>query len=107
MKRRFGILCLVIFFVIWGGASALSKEKIAEDELACKTLLLKKCDDCHYMTRVCYDVGQKSTRKWKRIIKKMVRRGMKITKNEEVTLLSCLGEKVEETKNICDEYLNR
>ena len=105
MKRCYGILCIIVFFVFLGGYPAQAQEEKADDDLTCQTLMLKKCDDCHYMTRVCYEVGKKSKRKWKRIIKKMVRRGMKVSQNEKDALLVCLGEKVEEAQEICNEYL--
>ncbi len=58
----------------------------------CRELLVKRCQSCHYLERVCSKVGKKSERGWKATVKRMVkRRGAKLDASEQSTLVECLA----------------
>ncbi|MCF8055878.1 MAG: hypothetical protein K9K37_04465 [Desulfocapsa sp.] len=57
----------------------------------CGELLLSRCEKCHYLERVCSQVGEKSKRRWKATLKRMVqRRGAELSGDEQEILLECL-----------------
>lgn len=63
----------------------------AESDPECAELLRDRCQSCHYLSRVCAQVGKKSKRRWKATLKRMVkRRGAELNKEEQVFLLNCL-----------------
>jgi hypothetical protein len=85
--------------------SVFAREGGVSEDLSCKTLLLTKCDSCHYLTRVCYRLGKKSKRGWKSTLKVMIRRGAQLTMQEQKVLLECLSSPEGEAQSTCKEYL--
>ena len=78
-----------------------------EQPATCTELMNERCTVCHYMTRVCQNLGNKSERKWKKTVKTMMRRGAKLNKAEMNTLVDCLAGPAEEAEKTCREYLSR
>jgi hypothetical protein len=64
---------------------------VAETKPECAELLRNRCQTCHYLNRVCAQVGKKSKRHWGATLKRMVkRRGAELTEEEQGFLLDCL-----------------
>lgn len=62
-----------------------------ETKQGCLELLQDRCQKCHYLNRVCQEVGEKSRRRWAATLKRMVkRRGASLTAEEQDFLLDCL-----------------
>ena len=99
------IIILLVSFVPLFSLAAFAQEKVQGEETECATLLLTKCDSCHYLTRVCYRVGKKSRRSWKRTLNAMVRHGAQVTEAQLDTLLACLSDAAPEVEKTCREYL--
>jgi hypothetical protein len=79
---------LLLILCFWGGSS------FAESNTGspCRELLLNRCQECHYLQRVCSKVGERSKRRWKATLKRMVkRRGAKLDRKEQMVLLECLA----------------
>lgn len=104
MKGALFIFGLFFFFVVIC-RPGLAQESVGKEDTSCATLLLTKCDSCHYLTRVCYRVGKKSKRSWKRTLKSMVRYGAKLTKEQQNILLACLSDSTGEAQSTCKKYL--
>jgi len=104
MQGRVFIILLVSFAILIALA-AFAQEKAREEETDCSMLLLTKCDSCHYLTRVCYRVGKKSRRSWKRSLLAMVKHGAQLTEDQLDTLLVCLSESAPEVEKTCRDYL--
>ena len=85
--------------------SVLAQQGGVSEAMSCKTLLLSKCDSCHYLTRVCYRLGKKSKRGWKSTLKVMIKRGAQLTMQEQEVLLECLSSPESEAQSTCKEYL--
>jgi hypothetical protein len=104
MKKRSVIISLVLFsLLVLQVAHARAEDPPGQTE--CATLLLTKCDSCHYLTRVCYRVGKKNRHSWQRTLNAMVRHGAQLTTAEQDTLLACLSDAVPEVEKTCREYL--
>ncbi len=104
MKSSLIIVVLMIsFFVVCHPGFA--QESGGSDDTNCATLLLTKCDSCHYLTRVCYRLGKKSKRGWKSTLKVMIRIGVQLTMQEQKVLLECLSSPEGEAQSTCKEYL--
>lgn len=74
----------------------------AESMPGCAELLRNRCQSCHYLERVCSQVGKKSKRRWKATLKRMVkRRGAKLNKEEQPVLLDCLLTPTPDIKKEC------
>jgi len=84
--------------------SVLSIASNSQAEENCSTLMLTRCDTCHYLTRACYALGKKSKWGWRQTIRAMVGRGAKLTDEEQKILVECLGEPTEEAKTTCRQY---
>lgn len=81
--HRTPFLSIMIFCLLSIGAPAWGDE-------ICKTLVLTKCIDCHFETRICQKIQKnKGKRSWKRTIKSMVRHGTKLNKEEQKVLVQC------------------
>ena len=79
-------------------------------EESCIQLLTKRCETCHYMTRVCQKVDRERNKKswfggsegtWKRTIKNMVKQGAQLNKAEEDILVDCLSTPTSEVLSLC------
>jgi len=75
-------------------------------ENQCSTLLLNRCEVCHYLTRVCERLDKKSKRGWERTIRTMVRRGARLTPDEQLILAECLADPSPDVQDTCKKYLN-
>ena len=65
-------------------------------------LYLQRCDQCHYMDRVCKQVGKRSARGWKKNIERMVKvRGAEVTDAEKALLVECLATPAPDIKAEC------
>ncbi|MEA3469757.1 MAG: hypothetical protein U9R57_16255 [Thermodesulfobacteriota bacterium] len=90
-------VCLVVLFYFTGSACAQS-----ESSPNCVELLQTRCQSCHYLNRVCQKLEEKSKRRWKATLKRMVkRRGATLSKAEQTFLLDCLSEPAPEVKKEC------
>jgi hypothetical protein len=79
-------------------------------EEGCGKLLKRRCEVCHYLTRVCQKL-QKEQKKgffggvfsgsWDRTIKNMVRQGAKLTEAEQKKLTECLDNSSPEVLEVC------
>lgn len=76
----------------------------------CLTLLNERCQECHYLTRVCQKVETEQSGNswfsspagtWKRTVKNMVRQGAKLTGDEEEILVDCLSKPAPEIEKFC------
>ena len=67
----------------------------------CAELLTNKCISCHSMDRVCQKLGKKNEKRWKRTVKRMVKRGTKLTKTELKDVVICLAEQSPGTLQVC------
>ena len=104
MKGPLSVVMLMIALLVFC-QSVLAQESGVTEVASCKTLLLTKCDSCHYLTRVCYRLGKKSKRGWKSTLKVMIRRGAQLTMQEQKVLLECLSSPEGEAQSTCKEYL--
>ena len=78
---------VMILFLCTGAAFAKPGS-----EPGCFELLEKRCQSCHYLSRVCQVVGERSERRWKATLNRMVkRRGAELTQEEQKKLLECLA----------------
>ncbi len=85
MIKKFVFVILLCFFA--GPVFAAS-----ESGSECRELLVNKCQTCHYLERVCSQIGKKSERRWKATLKRMVkRRGAELRMDEQIFLLECLS----------------
>ena len=97
-KRLFPCLALMAIFIL--PQICRSQEQSDTD---CLALLLNRCEECHYITRVCQKLKTKSKRSWKRSLKVMVKRGLKVTPGETKTLVKCLSEPAPEVIEYCEK----
>ena len=72
-----------------------------ENESRCIDLLIGKCRECHYLTRICQNLDRKSKWKWKRTIKNMTNKGAEVTREQEDRLLECLADKAPDVVEFC------
>ena len=76
-----------VLFLLYAGTGMA--EEVPKS--ACGDLFLTRCESCHYLERVCSQVGEKSKRRWKATLKRMVkRRGAELSGEEQEILLECL-----------------
>ena len=74
----------------------------AAAETKCAELLDKNCTSCHYKTRICAKIGKKSKRGWKISVKRMLRYGLSLNKNEQKEIVQCLTELKKGSKLVCE-----
>lgn len=76
----------------------------------CIQLLTKRCETCHYLTRVCEKVDKERNKKswfggsegtWKRTVKNMVKQGAQLNDAEEIILVNCLSKPTPEVLGLC------
>ena len=86
------------------GVSPLTAEEKGQEPLpgdACEATLVNKCSSCHHLTRVCQKLGKKGKGDWRRSIKRMIRKGAVLSKEEEKLLIQCLYKQQEGAQNAC------
>ena len=97
-KTRLTLHALLLLNILY--ASFPDKPALAEE--TCSTLLVGRCEQCHYLTRVCEKVAEnKGKWSWKRTVKNMVRQGAKLNQAEQDTMVACLSEPAPEVKKLC------
>ncbi len=70
----------------------------------CAELLRNRCQSCHYLERVCSQVGEKPNRRWKTILKRMVKvHGAEVSAEEQEFLLHCLSTPAPDIKKECEK----
>ncbi len=75
-----------------------------EEKPVCAELLQSRCQECHYLSRVCEQVGERSRRGWKATLKRMInRRGAEVTDAERKILLDCLAVPAPDIKKECSK----
>ena len=98
----------VTFFVFLMLGLLLSSPAAGQE--SCTQLLTKRCETCHYLTRVCQKVDKERNKKswfggssgtWKRTIKNMVKQGAQLNKAEENILVECLSKPASEVLGLC------
>jgi hypothetical protein len=93
--RGYVITAVLLYFT---GATAVNAGPMPD----CAELLLNRCQSCHYLDRVCRQVGEKSKRRWKATLKRMVqRRGVALSTEEQEFLLGCLLAPAPDIKKEC------
>ena len=104
MTRFMAVICIAVlaFFL---GSSQLKAENTGQPEKnSCESLLAEKCSSCHYLTRVCQKLGKKSKGDWRRSVKRMVRKGVVLSKAEQKLLVECLHKEEEGARKACKPY---
>ena len=67
----------------------------------CESLLRAKCTHCHYETRVCQKLGKKSKRGWRATVRRMVKHGAELSKEEQKVLVECLSTRQKGAEAFC------
>ncbi len=67
----------------------------------CDYILNTKCTACHNLGRICRKLGKKKKSKWITTIKRMVRHGAPLSKDEVQELAACLAEQNTSIKDAC------
>ena len=70
-------------------------------EQTCLEKLEKDCTGCHYNTRICKKITKKNKRAWKSTVKRMLRYGMKMDKQEQSDIVDCLLELKKDSEQFC------
>ncbi|MDG4475496.1 hypothetical protein [Thiovibrio frasassiensis] len=83
--KPFALLALLLLFSLGATTAAFA------GGTQCTELLNSRCQVCHYKSRICQRLGQKSKGEWKRSIGNMMRYGAKITEAEGKILAQCLN----------------
>lgn len=91
---------LFVTLMVFGLAGTVNAAE--KQPTACMDLYLKRCDKCHYMDRVCKQVGKRSARGWKKTIHRMVKvRGAEVTESEKAQLVECLSSPAPDVTTAC------
>ncbi len=98
MKKRCYIYLVALFFFTWATISVATCS--AADN--CGLILNTKCTMCHNLGRICRKIGKKSKSHWRKTIKRMVKHGVTISKDEQKKLATCLYNKSESVRNACE-----
>ena len=77
-------LFLVLLFLGSGSAA------LAGNNNPCEALLNSRCQECHYKSRICQVLGQKSKGEWERTVNNMIRHGAKLSDAEKMGVIDCL-----------------
>ena len=103
IKRFATILIAILMLGIFLSTPVAAQE-------SCVHLLTKRCEVCHYLTRVCQKVDKERNKKswfggsegtWKRTIKNMVKQGAQLNDAEEKSLIECLSKPTTEVLGVC------
>lgn len=82
--RKFIVASLTIALIAINAQAAIAADN-------CANLLATKCADCHNLNRVCQKLGKKNESRWAKTIKRMIKRGTKLTKEESAEITACLA----------------
>ncbi len=79
----------ILFVVLFSCSGPAWAE--TEASTGCLELLQDRCQKCHYLSRVCQELGEKSERRWDATLERMVkRRGATLSADEQISLRECL-----------------
>lgn len=67
----------------------------------CRAILESACEFCHSETRICQKLGKKSESRWRRTVERMIKRGAKLTSDQEATLVNCLTNESPDIVQVC------
>ena len=98
------ILCLFLGLIAFVLISACSGTDVTADaplKAVCASIVNTKCVRCHYKTRICDALGTKSTRKWEKTIKFMMKQGAGLTEDEQNKVVACLSSLPKGSDVIC------
>jgi hypothetical protein len=104
--RYFGIIFLTAYAImICSGSTKAENNRQSESQPVseCEEILIAKCSDCHHLTRVCQKLGKKSKGDWRRSIKRMIRKGAVLSKEEQKLLVTCMHKQQEGAKKACQK----
>ncbi len=94
MRLFLGIVILICSAGIAGAQTGVKP--------GCLALLQTSCQECHYLDRVCKQVGERSKRNWQATLKRMIeKRGAEVTDDERSMLLDCLVAPAPDIKKEC------
>ena len=97
-SRKLTILLLPLSIYLLSVAEA-----VAAPDTTCINLLIGKCRECHYLTRICQSLDKKGKWQWKRSIRTMVNRGAEVSRRQEKQLLDCLASKAPDVVAFCED----
>lgn len=97
MKKITIYLAGILMFA-WTIAPTISSS--ASDN--CDFILNTKCTMCHNLGRVCRKIGKKSKSRWTKTVKRMVKHGTPLSKDEQKELVLCLYNETESVRNACE-----
>ena len=105
MKSKItGTVGMAIFVLMLCTQFVNAEKAVKQEETTCETLLVEQCNNCHYLTRVCQKMGKKSKGDWRRSVKRMVRKGAILSKDEQTILVTCLHKETEGALKACSPY---
>lgn len=84
-----------------GGVAMLLWTPSARAGDACVEMIQANCTSCHYPTRICEKIGQKSRRGWKVTIKRMLRYGLQLPGGKMDEILDCLQGLEKDRGDLC------
>jgi len=79
--------CLMIFLLLLCLAGGVADAETKQ----CAGLINRRCQECHYKTRICQALGKKTKAEWKSTVKNMIRQGAKLYEAEIGAIIDCLG----------------
>ncbi len=95
------LVCLSCLPLLLLGLSTLAAAQSLSPPPDCAQLLTERCESCHYLTRVCQQLGKKSKRRWKRTLKNMARYGARVSPAEQRRLVDCLSRPAPKVVQLC------
>ncbi|HID97962.1 MAG TPA: hypothetical protein EYP57_07235 [Thermodesulfobacteriaceae bacterium] len=98
MKKVFistAFLMTTVMVPVWGAGVCLAQND-------CRTLILARCEKCHYRARICQKLGEKNEKAWNRTVSRMISKGARLSAEEKKTLVKCLTVQAPEIKKICE-----
>ncbi len=87
-----------------GGQKDADGKLSRESSAACLQTIQNKCTSCHYITRICQALDKKGKGGWKSTVKSMVKKGAKLSKEGQQTMVQCLLEPGVELSGVCEQY---
>jgi hypothetical protein len=83
------------------GAALMLWSPAARAGGSCIEKIQAKCTGCHYPSRICEQIGQKSRRGWEVTIKRMLRYGLELSRDKQDEMLDCLQGLEKDRGNLC------
>jgi len=82
--KTFGLIIFLLLLCLDSGFAFAENEQ-------CAVLINSRCQECHYKSRICQVLGNKSKWEWKSTVTHMIGRGAKLSDTEKKTVIDCLG----------------